>query len=244
MGRIGQHRHHHLEGSLIAAALLRRKKSIALSLDKRYRKFQFQRLGTAEVTQHRLGRLRSLTHRQLSKGTLKQRHDGVSVQIAAEDKSHITRHIIAVKEAHHLAEPWILQTVSSTDDGIGIGRSGQGIALRSLSSLHQHVIGIHIFLFIDCFQLTLKQTEYGREEALGIELAPLRKILRRERVVENRLVERRVGVEPRTTETGDEILKLVGDRIISRADRQRVDVLLNNLPACGITRGGQQIVLM
>ncbi len=62
--------------------------------------------------------------------------------------------------------------------------------------------------------------------------------------MEHRLVERRVGVEPRTTETGDEILKLVGDGIISRADRQRVDVLLDSLPACGITRGGQQIVLM
>ena len=94
-------------------------------------------------------------------------------EVAAEDKSHVLRHIVRLEETVHLRQPRVLQAVGGPEDGVGVGGAFEGVLLNLLGGGGEEVVGVHILFFVDGLEFALKETEDGVEEASGIELAPL-----------------------------------------------------------------------
>ena len=244
LGIIAEHGRHHLKGDIIGVALCGGLPKVTAGLDDGDGNLQLESLRVPQVAQMGLGCLRDgvvgrgqLTERSLEQVLVE------SAEVAAEDESHVFGHVILLKETIHLRQPRILQAVCGADDRVGVGRSGKGVLLKFLGSRAKHVVGIHVLLLIYRLQFALKESEHGIAQAVGIELAPLRKVLRREIVVKDRLVERGIGVESGAAIARDEVVEFVGNGIVGGLDGEFVDVALYGQALGVVLSAGQQVVL-
>ena len=142
----------------------------------------------------------------------------------------------------HLAQPRILQAFSAAYYRIGVRRAAEEVFHHAFVCAHQHIVGIHVFLFIHGFEFALKQAEHRTDKALTVERRPLVYILRQERVVIYGIVEARCGVKPRTSVARHKIAELVGYGILGSLCPKPVYVGLYLPARCLISGLRQQVV--
>ena len=186
--------------------------------------------------------LRLLAARDPAEGALEQGHDRGGVEVARQDQAHVAANIVFVIERLHLPEAGILQALGGADDVVGIRRAGEELLSQLNHSRSGRVVVRPVLLFVDGIQLALEEAEDRMQQAVAVELGPLREELRREEVVVVGKIRVGGGVEPRAADLGGQAFELIGDGILGGLDVQAVDLLLDGLALRRVDGGGQAVV--
>ena len=117
------------------------------------------------------------------------------------------------------------------------------ITLRELlHGLRSDIIAIHILLLIDRLQFVLEQAEDRIAQPFAVQFSPMGHVLRCEYIIIGSTVVRSLGIEFRSSITGDEPVEFIRNDVLSRLLVEVVD-LLHELFAFGrILRLGQFVV--
>ena len=198
-----------------------------LHADNRHGQLDFVALTCLDVRHGTIAALGHRTRLHTTESLFQQgRQRVIDRDVAAEDESHVRRHIVLLVERCHVRQPRILQILRRAEDGIGVRLFLEDGSHDSVHGI-AHAVGRTVLLLVDVLQLALETTEHGVHQSLGVQPAPLLDELWQEGVVVVGHIVARTGIQSAAAILRDEAVELVGNHVVGSLQTQLVDVHLD-----------------